>query len=219
MKRQMEEESKKRRQAESNDAEMGSQRDRTKVEQEGTAAKRRKQDEPQPGIAEEESRKRKPEGELNVEDRQVSKAQAVEEEDLEDEDMQKVVDVAWCAEEQQNVKRCKEGMVLNLRRTPGWDFSKREHRNEIRKVIAQEKPVLVIGPRMHTSVRNCRTSEEAKVRSRLHQGFMMEIINRQAEEGRMYTHEFVEGAESMKGKECIHTRTRKDNVEVRERST
>ena len=115
----------------------------TKEEQEGTTVTKRRQDEPQPSIVAEESRKRKQEGVLSVEDRQASKAQAEEEGDLEDGDMQRVVGVAWCAGEQRNVRRCREG-------------------------TAQEKPIPMIGPRMHTTVRNCKTPEEAKVRSKVH---------------------------------------------------
>ena len=73
---------------------------------------------------------------------------------------------------------------------------------------------MVLASRIHTTVQNSKTPEEAKVRSKIHQEFMMEVINKQAEEGRMYMHEFVEGAESIKCKECIHTRTMKGNIEA-----
>ena len=69
MAKKIEEEDKKRRQTESNEAAECSKRESTEEEQENTVAKRRRHNEPQPSIAEEENRKRKPEGEVNEEDR------------------------------------------------------------------------------------------------------------------------------------------------------
>ena len=49
--------------------------------------------------------------------------------------------------------------------------------------------------------------------SKLYQDFMMELIKKQKEGGRMYAHEFLEEAGSMNTKESIHARTDEHNSE------
>ena len=103
-----------------------------------------------------EGRKRKAEEEVQQEERQANKAIAVEddapEDDaMEDEGMQEVSTMVL------NTR----GMLLNLR-SKRWDFSRREDRNEVREIVDQDMPVMVIGPEVYSTLGKYRTKEETK---------------------------------------------------------
>ena len=74
---------------------------------------------------------------------------------------------------------------------------------------------MLIGPEIYSALRKHGSSEEARIRSKIHQDFVMELIKKQREGGRMYAHEFPEKAGSMNTKESIRVRTDESNKEGR----
>ena len=74
-------------------------------------------------------------------------------------------------------------------------------------------PVMVIGPEIYSVLKKHSRKEETKIRAKVHQDFVMELIKKQREGGRMYAHEFLEEAGSMSTKENIHIRTDEHNKE------
>ena len=88
-----------------------------------------------------------------------------------------------------------------------------QQKNGLREIIDRDKPVLLIGPEIHVTLDGNSTISESKVRAKIHQDFMMELIGKQREGVRMYVHEFPQHAGSMNTKESIHVRTNERNRE------
>ena len=190
---------------------IGEDSKKRETEEEGERlTKRQRQGGPQPemneprqegDVAEKEARdrKRKATEEMQHDERQASKAAAVGDEATGAEGMQDLnaasVDV--------------RGMVLNQRKKKR-DFSRRSDRNEVRERVNKN-----IGPEIYSALGKHSSREETKARSRMFQNFVMEVIKRQKEGGRMYVHEFPEGAGSVNTKESIHVRTDECNKEGR----
>ena len=106
-----------------------------------------------------------------------------------------------------NIKR---GIIMDLgtRDESGeqWNFDSRDKRNRIREYITNRKPLLVIGSHVQAVVSSIEverlqdmsqdTAQDIIARNLEHQEFLADMYRIQAEQGRYFMHEIVEGAAS-----------------------
>ena len=103
---------------------------------------------------------------------------------------------------------------MDLSGSDEWDFSRRSRRNDVREWILRCKPLLVVGPDPGVVVRTARKLAGVKGKNAEHQGFMMEAIGIQREEGSKYYHDSPEDASSMRMRKMRRAREHHDNREV-----
>ena len=94
--------------------------------------------------AQQPEKRRKATEVVQQDERQASKAAAVEDEASGDESMQDL--------------NAANADMRNKR----WDFSKRSDRNEVRERVDQDKPVMMIGPEIYPALRNTAATKKRR---------------------------------------------------------